>query len=383
MSPNLQTPRTYVNTNVVAEFSESPSRDPLAFHRALAGYAPSRLAEAPHAAAALGIGRLLVKDESGRLGLPAFKILGASWAIYRALEARLGGFARWQSLDDIAHQIAPLGNLTLVAATDGNHGRAVARMAALLGLSSRIYVPDDMVQARRDAIAGEGAEVRVVHGTYDEAVALSAEDADDQHLVISDTSWPGYQDVPAWVIDGYSTILWEVDDALAERNLSSPNLVAVQIGVGALAAAVVSHFRRPGASHPRIVGVEPAHAAGTIASMEAGEIVSVPGPHDSIMAGLNCGAPSMLAWPVMSRGIDQFVSVVDERAREAMRLLALDDIVAGETGAAGLAGLLDLLTSPDADQHRARLGATSDATALIIVTEGATDPEAYRQIIGE
>ncbi len=117
--------------------------------------------------------------------------------------------------------------------------------------------------------------------------------------------------------------------------------------------------------------------------MEAGEIVSVPGPHDSIMAGLNCGAPSMLAWPIMSRGIDQFVSVVDERAREAMRLLALDDIVAGETGAAGLAGLLDLLTSPDADQHRARLGATSDATALIIVTEGATDPEAYRQIIGE
>ncbi|MCO5177525.1 MAG: diaminopropionate ammonia-lyase [Thermomicrobiales bacterium] len=377
----MQTPRTYINTHVVAEFSDSPSRDPLAFHRALAGYAPSRLAEAPHAAAALGIGRLLVKDESSRLGLPAFKILGAAWAIYRALEARLGGFAPWESLDDIAAQIAPLGNLTLVAATDGNHGRAVARMAALLGLSSRIYVPDDMVHARRDAIASEGAEVVVFHGTYDEAVSRSAEDADDTHLVISDTSWPGYQDDRPGVIDGYSTILWEVDDA-AERDLASPDLVAVQIGVGALASAVVSHFRRPGASHPRIVGVEPAHAAGTIASMEAGEIVSVPGPHDSIMAGLNCGEPSMLAWPIMSRGIDQFVSVVDERAREAMRLLAADDIVAGETGAAGLAGLLDLLGGPDADQHRARLGATPDATALIIVTEGATDPAAYQQIIG-
>ncbi|HCG30445.1 MAG TPA: diaminopropionate ammonia-lyase, partial [Chloroflexi bacterium] len=117
-------------------------------------------------------------------------------------------------------------------------------------------------------------------------------------------------------------------------------------------------------------------------SMEAGEIVSVPGPHDSIMAGLNCGAPSMLAWPIVSRATDIFVSVPDERAREAMRLLAADGVVAGETGAAGLAGLLDLLTGPDADRYRALLGATPDATALVIVTEGATDPEAYARIVG-
>ena len=382
MSSNAQTPRTYVNTSVVADSNSSPSREPMAFHRLLAGYAPSRLAEAPDAARALGIGRLLVKDESSRLGLPAFKILGASWATYRALAERIGGFADWQTLDDLAGELAPHGPLTLVAATDGNHGRAVARMAALLGLSSRIYVPDDMAQARRDAIASEGAEVIVFHGTYDEAVARSAEDADDQHLVISDTSWPGYEDVPGWVIDGYSTILWEVDDALAAEGLPAPNVVAVQIGVGALAAAVVAHYRRPGGACPMLVGVEPAHAAGMLASMEAGEIVSVPGPHDSIMAGLNCGAPSMLAWPIVSRATDIFVSVPDERAREAMRLLAADGVVAGETGAAGLAGLLDLLTGPDADRYRALLGATPDATALVIVTEGATDPEAYARIVG-
>ncbi len=382
MTSSLLTPRVFVNDAALDELPDTPSREPLEFHRTLVGYEPSRLVEAPNAAAALGIGRLLVKDESSRLGLPAFKILGASWATYRALEERVGGFSEWQTLDDLAAQIAPRGPLTLVAATDGNHGRAVARMARLLGLSSRIYVPDDMVQARRDAIASEGAEVVVFHGTYDEAVARSAEDADDSHLVISDTSWPGYEDVPRWVIDGYSTILWEVDDALAERGLAAPDAVAVQIGVGALAAAVAAHYRRPGGAHPTLVGVEPAHAAGMLASMEAGEIVSVPGPHDSIMAGLNCGAPSLLAWPVVSRGTDVFVSVDDERAREAMRLLAADGIVAGETGAAGLAGLLDLLTGHDADHYRSLLGTSADSAALVIVTEGATDPEAYARIVG-
>ena len=167
MTSNLLTPRVLINDAAVDELPDTPSREPLAFHQRLAGYAPSRLVDAPEAARALGIGRLLVKDESSRLGLPAFKILGASWATFRALEERVGGFADWQTLDDLAAQIAPRRPLTLVAATDGNHGRAVARMAQLLGLSSRIYVPDDMVQARRDAIASEGAAVARKNGLTD------------------------------------------------------------------------------------------------------------------------------------------------------------------------------------------------------------------------
>ncbi len=149
----------------------------------------------------------MLKDESSRLDLPAFKILGASWAIYRALESRIGEtLERWQTIADLARRVAPLRPMTLAAATDGNHGRAVARMAALLGFESRIYVPAGTAQVRIDAIGTEGASVEVVRGTYDDAVARSAQDANEHCLVISDTSWPGYTDVPRWVIDGYSTI---------------------------------------------------------------------------------------------------------------------------------------------------------------------------------
>ncbi|HUG14171.1 MAG TPA: diaminopropionate ammonia-lyase [Thermomicrobiales bacterium] len=365
-----------------ATVGASPGREPMAFHQRLTGYAPTPLVDAPELAERLGVGAVLVKDESSRIGLPAFKILGASWAVYRALEQRVGGFQDWDTLDDLAAQLEPLRPLTLAAATDGNHGRAVARMARLLGFASRIYVPDDMVQPRRDAIASEGAEVVVVHGTYDDAIAQSAREADERSMVISDTSWPGYEDVPRWVIDGYSTILREVDDELAARGEAPPDLVAVQIGVGALASAVVTHYRQPGRPRPAILGVEPSHAACTLASMEAGEVVTIAGPHDSIMAGLNCGEPSMLAWPLVSSGIDAFVAVDDEWAREGMRALARHGVVAGETGAAGLAGLLGLFGGPERERSREHLGVNDSSRVLIFVTEGATDPEAYARIVG-
>jgi diaminopropionate ammonia-lyase len=383
MIPNNRTARSLLNhVDHQVTLGISPGRTPLEFHRRLAGYHPSRLLDAPELAATLGVGKVFVKDESSRMGLPAFKILGASWAVYRALEARLGGFGAWQTVADLAEQLEPLRPLTLVAATDGNHGRAVAHLARLLDCAARIYVPDDMVQARRDAIASEGADVVVVHGTYDEAVARSAADADDHTLVISDTSWPGYEDVPRWVIDGYSTILWEVDDELAAREYAAPDLVAVQIGVGALAAAVVTHYRQPEHPHPAILGVEPSHAACMLASLEAGELVTIAGPHDSIMSGLNCGAPSLLAWPIVSAGLDALVAVDDERAREGMRALARQGVVAGETGAAGLAGLLDQLTGPNSAAARAHLRIDVASSVLLFVTEGATDPTAWEHIVG-
>ncbi len=188
-----------------------------------------------------------MKDESSRLGLPAFKILGASWAVYRALEERLGDedFGDWEAIEDLEQRLEPLRPLSLVAATDGNHGRAVARVARLLGLGARIFVPGDMVAARREAIAEESAEVVVVDGGYDEAVERSAE---AEGLLISDTSWPGYERVPSWVIEGYSTMLWEIEEELIRRDERGPDLVIVQVGVGAFAAAVANHFRRPDAS---------------------------------------------------------------------------------------------------------------------------------------
>lgn len=368
--------RLFVNPSPAPTLEDgSPTRDPLAFHRRLPGYAPTALREAAGIARDLGLDRLWVKDESERMGLPAFKIMGASWAVYRAIQQAMPDQdGDWRTLDDLARQLEPLKPLTLACATDGNHGRAVARMARLLGLGAHIFVPADMAPARRAAIAGEGARVTVVEGTYDDAVARSAEEASERTLIISDTSWPGYEDVPRWVIEGYSTIFWEVDDELRRRGEEGPDLVVVQIGVGALATAVVRHYRRPDAApRPFILGVEPTHAACVLASMEAARIVQLPGPHDSIMSGLNAGLPSAIAWPLVSRGIDAFIAVEDERARAAMRALAGEGIVAGECGAAGLAGLTAWMRSFG--------GAGRGRRALVISTEGATDPAAYRRIV--
>jgi diaminopropionate ammonia-lyase len=376
--------RVLPNPNVPATWDlDRTGRDPLNFHRRLPDYGPTPLIDAPRLADTLGVGRVWVKDESYRLGLPAFKILGASWAVYRALEEHSGhGFGAWDDLEGLRKRVEPLRPLTLAAATDGNHGRAVARMARLLGLGARIFVPADMVPARIEAIESEGAAVTVVDGSYDDAVARSAEEAGERCLVISDTSWPGYEDVPRWVIEGYSTILWETEDELARRGENSPDLVVAQIGVGAFAAAVVSHFRGgdTGAS-PKMLGVEPTGAACALASVEAGRRVHLPGPHPSIMAGLNCGAPSLVAWPVISKEIDVFVAVEDEWARRAMRSLAGVDLVSGETGGAGLAGLLALVYDREGESARRLLSMKEDTTVLLFNCEGATDPEAYRRIV--
>ncbi|WP_102127476.1 diaminopropionate ammonia-lyase [Deinococcus planocerae] len=364
-----------------AHFPAADTSEVLAFHRKLPGYAPTPLVPAPRTAAALGVRSVWVKDESHRLGLPAYKILGASWATSRALRERFELSETWQTLEDLASQLRPHLPLTLVAATDGNHGRAVARVGRWLGLGAHILVPADMVDARREAIASEGARVTVVDGTYDEAVEAAARRADERHLVISDTAWAGYERVPAWVVEGYGTVFGEIDGQLAARGEGPPDLVAAQMGVGALAAAVVRHYRAPGRG-TRVVGVEPLAAACVLRSVEAGHPVDVPGPHDSIMAGLNCGRPSPVAWPLISGGISAFVAVPDARAEDAMRLLARDGIVSGESGAAGLAGLLAVLTGPDTIAHREALRVDEGSRVLVLSTEGATDPRGYARIVG-
>lgn len=350
--------------------------DPLEFHRRLPGYTPTPLVEAPALAERLGVGEVWVKDESERLGLPAFKILGASWAIYRTLVSRLGGEVQpWSDVEELAERLAPLRPLILATATDGNHGRAVARMARLLGLEARIFVPEGTAPARIEAIEGEGATVEVVPGSYDDAVRRAAAEASARCLVVSDTSWEGYEEIPARVIEGYSTILREVD----EQAPVAPDLVSVQIGVGALAAAVVRHYRPDG---PQIVGVEPDRAACVLESVLAGRIVTLAGRQESIMAGLNCGTPSLVAWPLVAAGIDLFVAVADERVPEAMRAMAEVGVVSGETGASGLAGLLEALTDPDAGPTREFLGVGPSTRVLLLSTEGATDPASYRRLVG-
>lgn len=357
--------------------------DPLAAHRRLPGYAPTPLVSCPDIAAGLGVGAVWAKDESRRLGLPSFKVLGASYAVCRVLAQRLGAEPAWATIGDFRAALAPLGRLTLTAATDGNHGRAVAWMARLLGADAVIYVPRGTAPARIAAIESEGARVTVVAGDYDAAVRRSALDASDTCIVVSDTSWPGYTRVPAWVSDGYTTIMGELGDQFAAAGAAAPDLVAIPVGVGALASAVVRHYKSGLAGPaPFLLGVEPSGARCVQESLRAGTLTTVPGPHASIMAGLNCGTPSRTAWPFLRRGLDAMVAVGDDWARRAMRALAEAGVVAGETGAAALAGLLAVCRTPDGAPVRAaaRLGARS--SVLLLCTEGATDPAAWERVTG-
>ncbi len=370
-----------VNRNPLFDGRNWPAVPPevMAFHRRLPAYAPTLVIDAPRLADSLGVGRVLVKAETQRMGLPSFKILGASWASYRAICEHIGGEPPpWANINELAASLAHLRPMTLAAATDGNHGRAVAFMARLLGFDAHILVPDGTSEARIAAIEGESATVTVVDGTYDDAIEQSAEMAGDRCLVVSDTSWPGYETIPANVAEGYTTIFAEVDDALAANGIGQPDLVAVPVGVGAFMAAAVTHYRS-GQHRPVLVSVEPDDANCVQMSTINGEITETPGPHRSIMVGLNCGVPSPLAWPMMASGVEWCVSVDSDAAGRAMADLADAQVVAGETGSASLAGVRALLAD---EQGRAALEDPASATVLVMVTEGATDPPNYERIVG-
>lgn len=329
------------------------------------GYAVSPLVDCPELAAELGVGRVLVKQESSRFGLPAFKILGAAYAIARALSARLGVLDRALSLDELRSALAGSPPVTLVTATDGNHGRAVAHTARLLGLPARIWFPDSITDAAKDAIAGEGASIVERAQPYDDVVAAAAASVqEDPHaLLIQDTSWPGYRQVPAWIVDGYGTLFAEADQQLAAGGVGAPDLVAVPVGVGSLAQAAVRHHRS-GTGAPVMVSVEPTAAPAILSSLRAGEPVTVP-TAPTAMAGLNCGTPSSDAWATLRSGLDAAVAVTDDEAIRAVADLAAVGVDSGPCGAATLAGVRALLTHPPA-----REAIRPDATMVLISTEG-------------
>ncbi len=314
------------------------------FHRSLSGYAPTPLVEPPALAAELGVGRVLVKDESARLGLSAFKVLGASWACHRVLQRRPGA--------------------ELVIATDGNHGRAVARMAARFGVSATVFVPDVMLPEVEGRIAAEGARVVRLDVGYDEAVRAAAAYAAEtsERALVQDTAWDGYTEVPGWIVEGYDTLLQEVDHQLDR----GPDLVVVPVGVGSLAEAVVRHYRRPDTPRPSVLSVEPDSAACLLASLLADEPVTVP-TADTVMAGLNCGTVSSAAWPVLRAGCDAAVSVSDPEARRSVADLRRLGISSGPSGAATLAGLRSALSTPD---RRTVLDLPEDAVVVLLSTEG-------------
>lgn len=296
-----------------------PSNAAREFHRTLPGYAPTPLVDCRALADSLGLRALQVKDESLRFGLNSFKALGASFA--------MSNLARHGTI--------------FSAATAGNHGRAVAWSARRLGCEARIFVPFITIPARVENIRREGADVRMVDGSYEEAVRQCDEESREHGWqVVSDTGYPGYMEIPKLVVEGYGTLFLEYEEQRDHR----PDAVFIQAGVGGLLCAAVDYFRSREPS-PTIVCVEPEVADGLRESISSphGEPCVAKGAQNSIMAGLNCSEVSLTAWPSIKRGVDLFVAIEDDRTLDAMRLLAGAGIDSGESGAAGLAGLIALV----------------------------------------
>lgn len=352
------------------------------------GYAPTRLVELPGLARRSGVAEVRVKDEGGRFGLGSFKALGGAYGVFRevarelnargegdvvtAADLRTGRFA------DAARRV------TVACATDGNHGRAVAWGAELAGCRAVVYLPAHVSDPRERAIAGHGARVVRIHGSYDEAVERVEEEARQRRwLVISDTSYRGGERIPRAVMHGYTVLVSEVEGRLSAG--SRPTHVFLQGGVGGLAAAVAGYFRDVSTGPaPRFVVVEPREADALYQSARAGRPRAASGSLDTVMGGLSCGEVSPLAWKLLRGAVDAFVRISDEDAVEAMRTLAEGragdpPVVAGESGAAGAAGFLRV-----AESRRARetLELDDRSRVLLIVTEGATDPGRYRDLVG-
>lgn len=312
---------------------------------------------------------VLVKDESERFGVASFKALGASYAIARILAER-SGTPLCSSWVDLTKQAAHA-RITLVTATDGNHGRAVAHFAAALGLNAEVVVPAVMSETVVASIAGEGAEVIRTELTYDQAVRAAAHSvqADSERVLVQDTAWPGYEVVPGWIVQGYQTMLEELDEQLDALGLGEPDLVAVPVGVGSLAQAVVTFYRQ----HDRTTSVlscEPDTAACILASLCEQALTSVDTGHTT-MAGLNCGTPTTLGWPVLREGLDAAVAVSDAEAVRAVKALSVIGVHAGPSGAASLAGVEAVLSGPGADERRELLGLDADSVVVLLSTEGS------------
>ena len=340
------------------------------FYNARPELGATPLVELPALARDLGVSTILAKDEGGRFGLTAFKLLGALYAIEQLL----------------ADRTISVGD-TLVCASEGNHGRAVAFTARRVGCRARVYLSESVAQARADAIAAEGAEVVRVPGTYDDAVRRATQEAQDNGwTVISDTAWPGYERIPKLIMLGYTRLMDEVARTLSDS--TPPDLIFVPGGVGGLLAAVAAWSAWRWQPAPRVVAVEPSSAACLQVSARAGRPTVVPGPFETMMGPLRCGEVSVLAFQAALPAVAAYIAIDDPWAETAMKRLArpLDDdpaVTAGPSGAAALGGLLATLQDPRAHAFRTALGISPRTSILLIVSEGMTDPPLWHRVVGD
>lgn len=368
-----------------------------AFHSSFPQYRPTPLRRLQALAGQMGVGEIFVKDESYRFGLNAFKVLGGSFAIGQYIAQRLG-----RDLSELPYSVMTspevkreLGELTFVTATDGNHGRGVAWTANQLGQKSVVYMPKGSAPERLENIRKENSDASITDLRYDDTVRLAKQRAEQPNCVlVQDTSWDGYTEVPSWILQGYTTMANEVREELERQQQESQQLLApthifLQAGVGSMPAALAGYFTNIYAQQkPIITVVEPNKADCIFRTAKAadGRLHFVTEEMNTIMAGLACGEPCPIAWEVLRGCADFFISFPDYAAAKGMRILSSplpgdERIVSGESGASAFGCVMEILSNPALSSLREQLGIDSSSRLLFISTEGATDRENYRAIV--
>ena len=371
----------------VENFNKGVQEEVRSYHRSFLDYEASPLHSLDELAGHLGLDKIYIKDESHRFGLKAFKVLGVSYALARILAERLGEEAGELSFDYFSSPEVKerLGQLVFVTATDGNHGRALAWAANRLGQSSVVYMPRNSSSYRLEAIRKEGARAEIIDGNYDDAVRLSQEMAKKEGwIVVQDTSWPGYDKIPLWIMQGYTTILAEILEELFNKEISH---VFLQAGVGSFAGAILAGLVAVKKENlPRIYLIEPDKADCYYRSALRGELSHVGGDMDTLMAGLACGEPNPFSYELIKGYSSGYFSCDDSLAVLGMRILAFPlegdpAFVGGESGALGPGLLYRIARDQEHEGLRQAMGLDSSSRVLFISTEGDTDPEVYRKIL--
>lgn len=373
-------------------FDEKTMKEVYTFHKSLPNYKPTPLVELNNLANHYGVKKIWVKDESKRFGLNAFKVLGGSYAIGKYLSNKLH-----KDISELPYNVLvsdavkkELGDVTFVTATDGNHGRGVAWMANRLNQKSVVYMPKGSAQMRFDAIKNEGADVTITDMNYDDAVRLANKKAEEcGWVMVQDTAWDGYEDIPLWIMQGYSTIINEVVDQLKATD-EKPTHVFLQAGVGSFAGAIQGYLAQLyGEDRPITIICEPHGANCIYKSMLAndGNPHSVGGDLTTIMAGLACGEPNTISWKILRDNADFSVSCDDSISARGMRVLSSplkDDkrVISGESGAVGLGLFTILIDKPDeCKELLEKLKIDENSKILCISTEGDTDVVGYENVV--
>ena len=364
-----------------------------AFHESFPQYCVTPLVKLEQMARYLGLGQVYVKDESYRFGLNAFKVLGGSFAMARYIARQTG-----KDVSELPYEVLTSGELkeefgqaTFFTATDGNHGRGVAWAANKLGQKAVVLMPKGTTQTRLNNILAEGARATIEPYNYDECVrrANAMAEQTEHGVMVQDTAWDGYEEIPAWIMQGYGTMAMEADEQVRELGEEAPTHVFIQAGVGSLAGAVQGYFANRYPENPPKVVVVEAEAAACLyrgAVKGDGSIQIVDGDMETIMAGLACGEPNTISWDILKNHVDTFAAVPDWVAARGMRMLAAPikgdtPITSGESGAAPFGALACIMCMEEYRELREHLGLDQNSRVLLFSTEGDTDPDRYKSIV--